>query len=700
MNPHPARRSRLLRRSTCEGWIGEGGFFHLRLLIGVFVVVAGVFLELAGLGAFSALTASVAQAQQKNKIITNSKDPLVPNGFDCFKTASPTGKFSRFIQQLLPSPLVYGGTDVNLITGTEIFPHVTQSGTFTAGNPDNPLQIVVAYVDSRGRNAEPNNIGGASVSTDGGNTFVRVTRANGQSPFDNTYGGPVLIYNRPSGTWFTVWPDEGCGGSGIGYYKSITPWDPYSWTHGCIHSELSDSESGWADNNLSSPFYGRMYVSWNDNFISGVIFVRYSTDNGLTWTNPQQIPSSNSIRNVQITGDLVTGDVYIAGMDDMGGGLANRANRFYRSTDGGNTWALTYTGPTFPAPGRIGCEYFPCMYSNNGYWRTSGSGQPAAFNHVVHYVYASRNTGNGDPGNVFYIRSTDSGVTFSAPLQLNTDATTRAQWQPSLSVATDGSLFATWYDERETEFCTKGDPAVPCYRKWGRKSTDNGMSWLADQPFSDVISPLPDQVDFGIDPRYAGDNDYASSVLNQHLHAWVDGRVTINGSSQQDVFFDRELPVATTPTPTPTGCSVTSTACGSVVVGTPPTDFSIDVTCPVDPATVHASSFTVNNIQPDSFTILNGNLTIRFHYNTAPVVQGLNTMHIPAGGFNCACGPVAEFTCTFTYKASTPTPTPTASLPPSPTPTLTATPTSTPRPSPTPRPALTPRPRPMPPPRP
>ena len=47
--------------------------------------MAGVFLALAGLGAFSALTASMAQAQQKHKIITNSKDPLIPNGFDCSK---------------------------------------------------------------------------------------------------------------------------------------------------------------------------------------------------------------------------------------------------------------------------------------------------------------------------------------------------------------------------------------------------------------------------------------------------------------------------------------------------------------------------------------------------------------------------------------------------------------------------------------
>ena len=103
-------------------------FFSLRLLIGVFVVMAGVFLALAGLGAFSALAQSMAQAQQKNKIITNSKDPLVPNGFDCSKTGSTTGKFPRFIQQLLPSPLVYGGTDVNLITGTELFPTLHRRG--------------------------------------------------------------------------------------------------------------------------------------------------------------------------------------------------------------------------------------------------------------------------------------------------------------------------------------------------------------------------------------------------------------------------------------------------------------------------------------------------------------------------------------------------------------------------------------------
>ncbi len=84
---------------------------------------------------------------------------------------------------------------------------------------------------------------------------------------------------------------------------------------------------------------------------------------------------------------------------------------------------------------------------------------------------------NGDAGNVFYIRSTDGGVTFSAPFQLNTDTTTRPQWQPNISVGADGSLLAVWYDGREATTCTKGNPAVPCYRMWARKSTDNGATW-------------------------------------------------------------------------------------------------------------------------------------------------------------------------------------------------------------------------------
>src|SRR3984893_17767209 len=166
----------------------QSAFFNLRILIGLFIALAGVFLALAGFG--------VAQAQQKNHIITNSTDPLVPNGFDCSRipelgidkqenfragaimiacgraqggAASPIG--GAFVQAIktikkLWSPLAHDISDVDLITGPETFPNVTQSETFTTANPDNPLQVFVAYNDYRGRNASPINISGAPSSTD------------------------------------------------------------------------------------------------------------------------------------------------------------------------------------------------------------------------------------------------------------------------------------------------------------------------------------------------------------------------------------------------------------------------------------------------------------------------------------------------------------------------------------------------------
>src|SRR6266550_7486880 len=131
----------------------QSAFFNLRVLIGLFVALAGVFLVLLGSGVLSSATAqSVIQAMTKGKIITSSTDPLVPNGFDCSRihelgidkqenfragaimiacgraqggSASPIGAFSQAIKAIknLWSPLVYGTTDVDLITGADTFPH-------------------------------------------------------------------------------------------------------------------------------------------------------------------------------------------------------------------------------------------------------------------------------------------------------------------------------------------------------------------------------------------------------------------------------------------------------------------------------------------------------------------------------------------------------------------------------------------------
>ncbi|HEY6206368.1 MAG TPA: sialidase family protein [Chthoniobacterales bacterium] len=545
----------------------QSAFFYWRTSVGVLFVLAGLFLGLLSFGQFS------AQAQ-RSTLAKSGVSPLVPAGFDCAQIrnlginvqenlragaimiacgqaiggyqSSPTS--AGKIIDAMSAPL---GADVDLINNPspETGTHVTQSETFAAANPDNTDQVVVAFNDSRGVFASPINISGASVSTDGGFSFTRLTCPTttgtcvaGQSPFKNTFGDPVMLYNRTTTTWYAIFLDAGCGGQGIGGYKSTNPSDPNSWAHFCVHTGSGDDrESGYADNNSTSPFFGRMYVSWNDFSLGGNLKVTRSSDGGVTWTSVQLASASPFIRDVQITGDT-NGNVFVAGMDEGGGGFNQRINRMYRSTDGGVTFALTYTGPAFAAPGRTLCPntYFVCMFSGPpGDWRHMGWGEPAVLNGVVHYVY-DQHGASTDPADVYYIRSTDNGVTFSTPVKLNLDSTTKANWQPNLSIGANNTLQAVWYDEREaTATCVKGDETVPCYRMYSRRSTDGGLTWLPEQKLSDVVSPLPGQPDSGIISEYAGDYDYAKGVGNHHYHPWTDGRVLVNSASQQDVFFDR-----------------------------------------------------------------------------------------------------------------------------------------------------------------
>src|SRR2546421_9699901 len=151
----------------------HSAFFNVRVLIGLFIVLAGVSLALIGLGTFSGLTASSAQAQPKHKIINIQG---LPPGFDCatihekgidkmegFRaglimiacgeakggSASRYPAFSQLLNKLT-APLAYGAADVDLVTGTETPPHIIQSETYSAANPDNPDQICAAFNDSRG----------------------------------------------------------------------------------------------------------------------------------------------------------------------------------------------------------------------------------------------------------------------------------------------------------------------------------------------------------------------------------------------------------------------------------------------------------------------------------------------------------------------------------------------------------------------
>ena len=423
-------------------------------------------------------------------------------------------------------------TNIGLITGDETFPKVTQSESMVWSSPDGQT-IVVNYNDS---SASPSNYSGMSVSTDGGATFTRLLPSPFATGHGTNFGDPIVVFNAALNAWFagdlvsSGLPTE-CGSQGIGLWTSP---DGINWSPGaCAHRGTADDrESMWVDNNPDSPFYGRMYISWN-NFASGQrIFVTHS-DDGVSWSDP--VPVSNGfIRNIQLTGSPGSdGTVFVAGMNEGGGQLNNRINLIYRSTDGGDTWTEIVMGDAFSPPGETGCGYFARI---SPIWRHMGWGQPAVGpDGVVHYVYAGKGVNDGDKGDIYYTQSLDNGDTWSAPILLNSDQAaggTSEQWMPSLSVTPDGRVQVAWYDRRNTDDGKN-------YEYWGVQSLDNGATWQPDAPLSDTLISQPEQPDPRVQACYAGDCNYHSAGGGMNFATWTDGRNPVSGHFQQDVYFTK-----------------------------------------------------------------------------------------------------------------------------------------------------------------
>ncbi len=134
--------------------------------------------------------------------------------------------------------------------------------------------------------------------------------------------------------------------------------------------------SFWVDNTPTSPHYGRMYVSWNDFAVSGgALYATYS-DNGTTWTPVRVEPSATFIRDVELTGGP-DGTVFIAGMDEGGGGAAKPHQLHVQLNERRSDMDKGGDGPLFAPPGDALCARSSYFYMISPIWRHMGSGQPA-----------------------------------------------------------------------------------------------------------------------------------------------------------------------------------------------------------------------------------------------------------------------------------------------------------------------------------
>jgi alpha-tubulin suppressor-like RCC1 family protein len=416
----------------------------------------------------------------------------------------------------------FPGSDINVITGTETKPNFDQAESFVWSHGST---VVVNYNDTRGEFESPENISGVSLSTNSGATFTRLGPPSPLKGHGENRGDPIVVYNAKLGEWFAGDLVGECGGGGIGLWTSP---EGEKWTVGsCAHTGSSDDrESMWVDNNASSPFYGRMYVSFN-NFTNGGDLEVTHSDNGTTWSTPVAVAGTEFRRDTQITGSPGSdGTVLLVGLQESGGAVgATRENYMFRSTTGGETWTSKVMGSSYTIAGGVNCGGRAVV---NPIWRAAGNGQPAVGpNGVFMYVYGVHGEGT-DESDIFLVRSTNKGETWSAPVRLSTDTTGKAQWQPSLRVTPSGVVEATWYDRRNS---TNGEN----YQRFARVSTDNGATWGTDEPLSTVLIPEPSPPN--INACYAGDYNYTTASANTGFDTWTDGRVVVEGTNTEKVFF-------------------------------------------------------------------------------------------------------------------------------------------------------------------
>ncbi len=274
----------------------------------------------------------------------------------------------------------------------------------------------------------------------------------------------------------------------------------------------------------SGPGRGNIYQAWSPAYNyatnANAIFTR-SSDGGAGW-----IPAT-SIPNYPYWGTVAVGpagEVYMAGWD----GSSFWVNRSTNAQDRAVTpvfdvvtrvnlgGALLYGAAAVNPDGLLGQPWVAVDYSagatrGNVYLLCSVSGAISATD-------------------VMFARSTNGGLTWSAPVRVNDDAPRFGahHWFGTLSVAPNGRLDACWYD-------TRNDSTAAFSELYYANSQDGGATWsfnvAISEPFNQTLG-YPDQQKIG---------DYMGMV-SLNAGALIAHAATFNG--EEDIWLTRvELPV-------------------------------------------------------------------------------------------------------------------------------------------------------------
>jgi len=393
----------------------------------------------------------------------------------------------------------------------------TQSENSIFVNPNNPTSVL------NSNNSTPNPVSGIYGandfwSTDAGTTWDGHVQGAGGS----NSGDPTTAISL-SGRYYVGYIHSS-GGQGVSYSDN----QGVSWTPVLVApspggwSSLLDKNHLWIDNSITSLHEGNLYDAWtnfggsNDTEIE----ISRSTNDGVSWSSAVNISSAVNAGSHNQGVNVHTGpegEVYAIWAIYDSWPSDEKAIGLAKSFDGGTTWQ--------PATRII---------SNIRGIRNSGTGKNMRVNAfpsmavdisngpnrgTIYVVWPNIGTPGINTGNdmdVYMIKSTDQGVSWSAPAKVNQDTPGlgKQHYFPWITCdATNGNLSVIYYDDRNV--------ASNQCEVYVSNSINGGESW-EDLKVSDVsFTPQPIS---GLASSYFGD------YLGIHAHGrwvypvWTDNR--------------------------------------------------------------------------------------------------------------------------------------------------------------------------------
>jgi hypothetical protein len=302
--------------------------------------------------------------------------------------------------------------------------------------------------------------------------------------------------------------------------------------------------------------HGFQYQTWTEFFACDFGGFSRSTDGGVTWQTPISIPNSPQWGTLDVAGN---GNLFI--------GAGDSGSTFWciRSSNAQNP-AVTPTFDQITTVNMGGSLLFGGTVNPGGligqiFLAIDRSG--TATNNNIYMVASVRPFGATNGANVMFARSTDGGVTFSAPQRINDDPVNQNKWHwfGTLAVAPNGRIDSVWYDTRNAANNTDS-------QLFYSYSTDGGVTWSPNVAASNAFNPLegwPNQNKIG---------DYIT-IVSDSIGGDVAYAATFNfnpsrGQHEQDVYYVRVAPAGgPTPTPTPTSTPTPTPTATATATATP-----------------------------------------------------------------------------------------------------------------------------------